>query len=409
MRCMLSVGVMVVTAAYVGSAAAAPPSYTIVDIGLVDSGDDGSQAFGISQNGIATGRSLGRLGHAYSWTQSGGLVALPNLVMPPRPFCVGNGVNNDGTIVGVGTETAEALNPLPLVWENGVVSQLPLPDGQTCGHAFAINNLGVAVGSVGSGVDEIGVIYDGGTATEVKTLTGDGSYLLTAFGINDSGIVVGVGINPNNESINVGFLLDTNTNTAISIGSLEDGDGSIPFAISNAGYVVGASTLGQSNAVPMVWTEADGMTAIPLPPDTFTGQARGVNNLGWVVGTAGGAFAVPFLSIDGETYVLQDLIPDGSGWDLSMNTSASAFGVSDDGVIVGTGVLNGDIRAYAMIPVPSCEGDLNFDDEVGGADLGLLLGSWGPCAGCAADLDGNGVVDGADLGILLGLWGPCPG
>ena len=34
-----------------------------------------------------------------------------------------------------------------------------------------------------------------------------------------------------------------------------------------------------------------------------------------------------------------------------MNTSSSALGINDDGVIVGTGVHNGETRAYAMVPV----------------------------------------------------------
>jgi hypothetical protein len=50
--------------------------------------------------------------------------------------------------------------------------------------------------------------------------------------------------------------------------------------------------------------------------------------------------------------------------------------------------------------------DLNADGVVNGADLGLLLGAWGPVGACAgADLNGDGVVDGADLGLLLGAWG----
>ncbi len=48
--------------------------------------------------------------------------------------------------------------------------------------------------------------------------------------------------------------------------------------------------------------------------------------------------------------------------------------------------------------------DLNNDGIVDGADLGLLLASWGECSGCAADLDGSGEVDGADLGLLLARW-----
>ncbi|MFM7798836.1 MAG: hypothetical protein ACKPBA_07610 [Planctomycetota bacterium] len=56
---------------------------------------------------------------------------------------------------------------------------------------------------------------------------------------------------------------------------------------------------------------------------------------------------------------------------------------------------------------PACPADLNNDGVVNGADLGLLLGAWGPCSGCAADLNADGVVNGADLGLLLGAWGPC--
>ncbi|MCA9284785.1 MAG: right-handed parallel beta-helix repeat-containing protein [Phycisphaerales bacterium] len=55
-----------------------------------------------------------------------------------------------------------------------------------------------------------------------------------------------------------------------------------------------------------------------------------------------------------------------------------------------------------------CVGDLTDDQVVDGADLGILLGLWGPCPGCAADLNDDGQVNGADLGILLGAWGPCP-
>ena len=58
-----------------------------------------------------------------------------------------------------------------------------------------------------------------------------------------------------------------------------------------------------------------------------------------------------------------------------------------------------------------CPADIDGDGTVGGADLSLLLGNWGPCSGngCAGDLDGNGIVSGADLTLLLGSWGLCPG
>jgi hypothetical protein len=61
-------------------------------------------------------------------------------------------------------------------------------------------------------------------------------------------------------------------------------------------------------------------------------------------------------------------------------------------------------------PPPACPADLNLDNVVNGADLGLMLGAWGPCPSspCAADLNLDGVVNGADLGLMLGSWGNCP-
>ena len=47
--------------------------------------------------------------------------------------------------------------------------------------------------------------------------------------------------------------------------------------------------------------------------------------------------------------------------------------------------------------------DLNGDGTVDGADLTVLLGSWGT-SDPTADLDGNGQVDGSDLATLLGCW-----
>ncbi len=61
-------------------------------------------------------------------------------------------------------------------------------------------------------------------------------------------------------------------------------------------------------------------------------------------------------------------------------------------------------------PAPPCLGDIDNDGIVGGADLGLMLGSWGACPSgpCLADLNNDGVITGSDLGLLLGQWGVCP-
>lgn len=55
----------------------------------------------------------------------------------------------------------------------------------------------------------------------------------------------------------------------------------------------------------------------------------------------------------------------------------------------------------------ACQGDLNGDQVVDNADLGILLVKW-DFPDPTADLDGSGWVDGPDLGIMLSRWGACP-
>lgn len=59
-------------------------------------------------------------------------------------------------------------------------------------------------------------------------------------------------------------------------------------------------------------------------------------------------------------------------------------------------------------PVP-CAGDLNADQVIGPADLGIMLAHWGTGSNPHPDidLDGDGMIDAQDLGLLLGFWGPC--
>ncbi len=325
------------------------PQYQIYDIGVVDLGDTFSQGLGVSPEGIAVGRSIRNDGsHAFSWTLNGGIVGLPDLA--GRSYCVSNSANDSGDVAGTAATTVFGSGRLPVIWQNGVVSQLPLPVGQTLGDANSVNASSVAVGSVNAGSDQRGVVYSGGIATIVTQTTPDGSYFLTAFGINDSGRIVGQGIDPAHAARNVGIVYDIGQNMAFDVGALPGANGALAFGVSNNGYVVGSSMFNQGSGMPFIWSEANGMVAIPLASGTTLGQAQGVNSSGWVVGTDGGTFAVPFLYDGTNTYRLQDLIPGNSGWDLSMNTSSSAMGISENNVIAGTGVHNGDTHAYAMVP-----------------------------------------------------------
>ena len=76
----------------------------------------------------------------------------------------------------------------------------------------------------------------------------------------------------------------------------------------------------------------------------------------------------------------------------------------------GVTVSHGRLPTDAPPPAAcvACEGDLDSDGQVNGADIARVLNDWG-CAGdgCLADLDGNLRVDGADLTLVLNAWGGC--
>jgi uncharacterized membrane protein len=346
----IAIIVALLSVAIVSGATPTTPQYQIYDIGVIDPGDDASQGFGVSHGGTAVGRSIRTGGsQAFTWTINGGIVGLPNLA--GRSHAVSNSANDNGGVVGTAATTLFGTSRLPVMWQNGAVSQLPLPPGETLGDANSVNASSVAVGSVDAGSLQRGAVYSGGSGTIITQTTPNGSFFVSAFGINDSGRVVGQGIDPMNAARNVGIVYDIGQNTAFEVGALPGLNGALAFGVSNTGYVVGSSMLNQGSGLPFIWSDQGGMVAIPLATGTSEGSARAVNSAGWVVGNDSSAFSIPFLYDGTNTYRLADLIPPGSGWDLSMNTSSSADGISENGVIVGTAVHNGETHAYAMVPV----------------------------------------------------------
>jgi len=349
MKIRISIAALLLSAVAGYAAPKTTPQYQIYDIGVVEVGDTASQGFGVSHAGIAVGRSIRSSGsQAFTWTLNGGIVGLPNL--SGRNHAVANSAAPQ-IVVGTAATTLFGSSRLPIMWLNGAVSQLPLPPGETLGDANSVNSSGVAVGSVDGGSNQRGAIYTGGGGAIITQTTPTGCFFVTAFGINDSGRVVGQGIDPQNAARNVGIVYDIGQNMAFEVGALPGFNGALAFGVSNTGYVVGSSMLNQGSGLPFIWSDQGGMVAIPLATGTSQGSARAVNSAGWVVGNDSSAFSIPFLYDGTNTYRLADLIPPNSGWDLSMNTSSSALGISEDGVIVGTGVHNGETHAYAMVPV----------------------------------------------------------
>lgn len=333
----------------------AAPQYTIVSLGVAVPGDTTSTGTGVSSNGqYVTGfSSVSGANHALLWTPGGGTVGLPNL--PSRAFNMPQSVNNLGTAVGTGATTFFGSSPLPLIWKNNTVAQFPLPAGETIARANSVNDSELAVGSVdGGSVEQAATFSLGGSNVITQTLP-NGGVLRTAFGVNNAGRIVGQGLDPNNAAVTVGWYLDPGDATATDIGALGGlgHNSAIPFAVSSNGLITGSSSLNSgSGAMPFIWSESGGMTQVPLPVGTTTGQGRGVNASGWVVGNSSAATSIPFLFDGAQSYRIQDVITNLGSWDLISGTSNAAFGISDDGTITGRGLLNGVVTGYVLIPVP---------------------------------------------------------
>jgi len=351
MKAVTLVALSVATAVLAPAARAGEPKYKIIDLGVIGT-DTGSQAMGISPNGnIVVGRSLGSDSQAYSWTPKGGMVALPNLAK--RNFAIANGANNSGTVVGTSVLDWRGDSPVPVIWNHGTVSQLQMPFGYTVGEAFGVNAAGVVAGAVGSGPTQRAALFTGGKGSVITATTSDGSFMNVAFGINKTGLVIGSGVDPHNAAVNVGLVYNSITGKMTNLGALNGADGALAFGVSNDGYVVGSSMFEQGPGLPFIWSSSHGIVPISLPAGTFQGSAHGVNDEGWAVGVASGNYAVPFLYAGGSTYTVQSLLPAGSGWDLSTNTSSSALAITDAGTIIGTGVHNGLTHGYEMELIPS--------------------------------------------------------
>jgi len=103
---------------------------------------------------------------------------------------------------------------------------------------------------------------------------------------------------------------------------------------------------------------------------------------------------------------LDEIGPVGPGIPLPPENDCNTNGVPDDCDIASGTSLDANGNGIPDECETSCLGDLDGDNDVDQADLGLLLASYLLDAG--GDLDGDGDTDQADLGILLaGYDQPC--
>jgi len=315
--------------------------YTITNLGTL--GGTTSLAWAINEDGhVAGGATLpgGPANHAYLW-QDGVMTDLGTL--PGSVESIATDVNDHEQVVGV--SGGHAFSRL-----GGVMSELPNLDGGS--NAFEINNLGQVVGYVN--VMDVSsqqwlnhaALWQNGILNNLGTFGSEAG--ARAKAINDSGaIAITAYISPTVHAL----LLEGGVVTNLGNLGLELSE---PEAINNHGQIVGYSKLVSGAVRPFLW-QGSGMIDLGTLGG-FYNVANDINDAGQVVGisqTSSGAFHA-FLWEDadkngqsdpGELRDLNELIPSGSGWELTV-----AIGINEAGQIVGHGHHNGQQRAFLLTP-----------------------------------------------------------
>lgn len=202
-------------------------------------------------------------------------------------------INNRGEIVGKAQTTvsdttcspsAPLQTMLPVLWENGRVRALPTVDRDPDGVAYAINDLGQAVGDTGNCAGGIhAVSWENDTAVKLQDFKNGA----TAYGINHQGQIVGsVG---NAEGTTMDAALWQN-GVLTTITTLPEDSGAIATGINDRGQVVGSTWDSQYN-----WSHAfivqDGVminlnTLIPESSNLYATMANKINERGQISGMA---------------------------------------------------------------------------------------------------------------------------
>jgi outer membrane lipase/esterase len=214
------------------------------------------------------------------------------------------------------------------------------------------------------------------------------------------------------------YALWAGGNDLLSLMSDPDGDPAqvIGGAMDNLGGAIGLLLAGGATHI-MVVNMPD-LSVVPLVAESgsseLIGQALALTGayndaVAQLVGYIESTFGVDLIELDAFG-VTDDIVASPKSFDLK-NVSAPAFdGFTiakrpDDYLFwdsihptrVGHNVIAG--RAVAALGMVWC--DLDGSGRVDGADVTLLVKSYGPCpGGCRADLNADGVVDSSDLKIL---------
>jgi probable HAF family extracellular repeat protein len=218
-------------------------------------------------------------------------------------------------------------------WSKGTMSRLPAFAGGYNSYASGVNNRGQIVGWAENGEFDptcdpqfqllqfhAAIWWPDGRMQDLPPLAGDSVSAATA--INDKGQVVGIsgdcGIAIGGVSARHAVRWDDGVPT--NLGDLGGQTWNTPTAINNDGVVIGFSLPldqdGTTNYRAFVWTSETGLRKLDELPGTTRSAAFGLNDNGQIVGFARvsgvGARAVLWQNAVASIQKLNDLVPPGS-------------------------------------------------------------------------------------------------
>jgi probable HAF family extracellular repeat protein len=308
-----------------GASLGAGPLYTVESLGLLGAG-------------AALPTAINSSGSAVGWiTDSQGNVN-PVQFLNGQATALGTGgqanaINNNGVAVGT---LFSAGSPEVVEWAAGQIASLGI-----AGYGTAINNAGqVAGGYIRPDGQLHAFTWSGGVLVDLGTLGGSSS---SAYGINVTGQIAGA-------SMTAGGRFHAFFSKG---GALQDlgtlgGANSYGMALNDAGQVAGNAQTGAGYMMAFLW-DGQQMKSLGTLGGTQS-YAYGINGAGDVVGYSWTSDGVThgFLYRGGMMLDLNSLLEIGSGWTID-----GAYGINEAGQILAQATHDGQRYAVELNPILS--------------------------------------------------------
>jgi probable HAF family extracellular repeat protein len=268
------------------------------------------------------------------------------------------------------------LQCVPFIWQNGVMSPLPLLDGGNNGAAYTINDRGQAAGQSEIGTPDPtcgptppppffiflqtrAVTWEDGKIQPLATFPGDTQ--ANALAINDLGQAVGVSGDCFAFQGGLDHSVLWQNGTVTDLGNLGSSNNNGALNINNQGQVVGFSDLPADTAQHAFLWQSGVMTDLGTLPGDIGSFAPGINDLGQVTGGSFGASGNvrAFLWENGTMTDLNTLTPSGS--DLFL---LAGFDINSAGQITGFAFQLSTGEIHAFLATPSLGGNAREAPDV---------------------------------------------